>query len=318
MDARTQAVGCRLWAGGPSSGTSSPTYSLQPAAYSLAARQRGFTLVELVVAISIGAIVVSFAAMFIHAPMQAYAAQTRRAGLVDSADSLLRLMARDVRRALPNSVRIASAGSMVAMETLSTVDAVRYRDTDATTAPNDELDFSQADAQFTTLGKFNDIGTRPFTTTDHFLSIYNVGISGADAYELANVITPAGTSITIDDGIAGEDRITLSPSMQFAYGSPGRRVFLVSGPVTYLCDTSAGTVRRYVGYDIGSVQMTTPADLNSAGASSALLAARVSTCAFSYSAGTAQRAGLVTLDVTIADGTERVRLLHQVHVENVP
>ena len=54
---------------------------------------------------------------------------------------------------------------------------------------------------------------------------------GADAYELANVITPAGTTITIAaDGATGEDRVTLSPPFRFAYASPTQRVFLVDGP----------------------------------------------------------------------------------------
>lgn len=285
-------------------------------------RARGFTLVELVISISLGAIVLSFAAMFITTPMQTYGAQTRRAALVDSADSILRLMGRDVRRALPNSLRIASNGNVVALELLLTVDAVRYRDDDAAATPNDDLDFSAPDTQFTTLGQFQDVprvgGT--FSSPSYYLSIYNVGIAGANAYELANVITPAGTTITITTDAAGTDRVTLNPAMQFAYGSPAHRVYLVSGPVTYLCDTNSKTIRRYAGYGISSSQPTSAADIP--GAVVGLIAKGVSACNFSYTAGTAQRAGLATLDVTVADdpnsSSERVRLLHQVHMENVP
>ena len=285
---------------------------------------QGFTLVELVIAISLGAIVMSFAAMFITGPVDAYAAQTRRATLVDSADAILRLMSRDVRRALPNSVRIARNGNIVALELLLTVDAVRYRDDDSG-APDEELDFSQPDEHFSTLGAF-DAAAVPRTAGPHemppnyLLSVYNVGIAGADAYELANVITPPGTKITIatDPLIAGKDHVEIDPPMQFAYGSPSHRMYLIWGAMTYLCDTDAKTVRRYSGYAISSVQPTSAGDMN--GASNDLVATNVDACNFAYAAGTAQRAGLVTLDMTVKDAMsdERVRLLHQVHVENVP
>jgi len=60
----------------------------------------------------VGSIVVAFMAMFIVTPMQAYTGQTRRAELVDEADSALRLMGRDLRSALPNSVRVTSSGTV--------------------------------------------------------------------------------------------------------------------------------------------------------------------------------------------------------------
>jgi hypothetical protein len=38
-----------------------------------------------------------------------------------------------------------------------------------------------------------------------------------------------------------------------------------------------------------------------------------------YAAGTSRRGGILTIDLTIGDGSgENVNLLHQVHVENVP
>jgi len=288
---------------------------------------RGFTLIELVIAISLTGIVVAFMAMFIVTPVKSYNAQSRRAELVDSADSMLRLIGRDARAALPNSIRVRANGSLVALEMLAAVDGVRYRDSGATADPTQELDFSSPDTSFATLSQFDGI-TRPFTTTQYYLSIYNVGVPGADAYQLTNVITPAGTTITIDNNsVAGEDKITISPSFKFAYGSPAHRVFLVSGPVTYLCDPVSNTVRRYSGYSIDSSQANrdTAAKLNAAGASSALVADHVAACQFDYTAGAAQRAGLVTLRVKVSAAiepgsvsAESIWLVHQVHVENAP
>lgn len=281
----------------------------------------GFTLIELVVAMSVAVIVVAFMAMFITAPVNAYQSQTRRAELVDATDAVLRLMTRDIRRALPNSVRISASGSVIALELLETVDAGRYRDTDATATPDRELDFAAADTSFATLGQIEipaDLGSRPY-----YLSIYNVGVAGANAYDLVNVITPSTSTLGISNALAGESVITMTPGFRFAHESPANRVFLVSGPVTYLCDRAQSRITRYENYPITSSQPISDSHLmTSLGATRGHVADDVSDCSFTYQAGTPGRSALVTLELTISRAvgaqTERVRLLHQVHVENVP
>jgi MSHA biogenesis protein MshO len=278
--------------------------------------QKGFTLVELVISIVLAGIVVAFCAMFIVVPVNSYRAQARRAEMVDAADAVLRLVGRDARAALPNSIRVVDTGTVVSLELLAAVDAVRYRDSGATADATQELDFGSPDTSFAALSQFDGI-TRPYSTTQYYLSIYNVGVPGADAYSLANVITPPLTSITISaSATAGEDQITISPPFRFVYGSPGHRVYLVSGPVKYLCDKIAGTVRRYSNYAItptaSTAAPTGPSLVN------ALVANNVSECRFDYAAGTSQRAGLVTLRVTINKDGESIWLVHQVHVENAP
>ncbi len=277
---------------------------------------RGFTLIEMVVTIAVGAVVVAFMAMFIVMPMNAYTAQTRRAGLVDAGDSALRFMARDIRSALPNSVRVASSGTVTALELLATADGARYQDNGPVSNPALALDFTTASGAFATTVPFTQL-TLPFSSNAYFLSIYNVGVPGADAYQMANVITPAGTTITVSAGAASnQNLVTLNPPFQFAYGSPEKRVYLVSGPVSYLCDTSAGTLTRYSGYAISSTQPTSAAALS--GAASALVAADVASCSFAYSAGTAQRNALATLSLQIAQSGESVQLLNEVQVVNAP
>lgn len=280
---------------------------------------RGFTLVELVITIALSTIVISFMSVFISGPVNAYNDQTRRMELVDLADMSLRRVSRDVRRALPNSVRVRSNGSVVALEVLSTVDGARYRDRPPG-SQSQRLRFNNSDDAFNAIGGFNNIA-KPFSSTTHFLAIYNVGVPGANAYELANVITPAGTQIDIDaDTAAGEDNVRLSPAFRFAYTSPGKRVFLVDGPVSYLCDTATGTLNRYAGYSINAnhALRDSSAELVAAGASATTLATDVAACSMSYAPGTSQRAGLLTMALTISEAGESVDLLHQVHVDNVP
>ena len=63
----------------------------------------GFTMIELVITMTITTIVVAFAGLFIAGPVRGFADQVRRAELVDSAESSLRRMGRDIRRALPTA-----------------------------------------------------------------------------------------------------------------------------------------------------------------------------------------------------------------------
>jgi MSHA biogenesis protein MshO len=283
----------------------------------------GFTLIELVITIAVGSVVVAFMAMFIVTPMNIYTSQTRRTMLVDATDGVLRFIGRDLRAALPNSVRVNPSGS--ALELLATVDGARYQDSGPLSNPALALDLTAPDGAFATTVPFTQLPLPlPWTSNTYRLSIYNLGVPGADAYQTppstVNVITPAtGTTIKISAGAtANQNLVTLSPSFQFAFGSPGQRVFLVSGPVSYVCDTTFATLTRYSGYTIASAQPTSAAVLNAAGASSALVASNVTGCQFVLSPGTAQRNGLATLTLQITQSGESVQLLHQVEVVNAP
>ncbi len=284
------------------------------------AHTAGFTLIELIVTMTIIVIIVSFGAFIIAGPVGGFTDQARRAELVDSAESSLRRMGRDIRRALPNSVRITSNGSITALEILNAVEGIRYRAGPPPSDANARLTFSAADDFFNSIGVFNAI-TTPFSSTTHYLSVYNVGVAGANAYELSNVITPPGTQIDIDDAAeAGEDNVTLTPSFQFAYPSPRQRIYLVDTPVTFLCDTATGELTRYTGYSIATNQADrdSGAELLAAGGVAALMSDNLTACAFVLTPGTAQRAGLLSMSLNVAQAGETIFLLQQVHVHSAP
>lgn len=282
-------------------------------------RQRGMTLIELVITITVGSIVAGFMAMFITLPMNAYSAQTRRATLVDSADAALRLMSRDISAALPNSVRTGTSGAVTALELLASVDGARYRDSGPLANPALELDFTAADTAFSTTVPFTQL-TLPWSSSSSYLSIANIGVPGADAYAGGNVITPANTTITISAGASSNaNLVTMSPpGFRFSWGSPNKRVYLVSGPVSYLCDSAARTLTRYSGYTISATQSLSAASLLTAGATAARVATDVAGCAFSYASGTAQRNALATLTLQLSNSGEMIQLLQQVQLANSP
>jgi MSHA biogenesis protein MshO len=283
--------------------------------------ERGFTLIEMVVVIAITALVAGFIGSFVTRPMEIYNDVSLRGELVAAAESALRRMAREVRASLPNSVRIAAGGTV--LELFHVADGARYRAEGggAHTAASDVIDFA-GDASFNVLGRLREL---PFSygtplAAGHRLAVYTTGSSvWSDAATGADpgTVTPAATSITIaDDG--DEDQLALSSSFRFALASPQKRVYVVDGPLTYLCDAGAGTLMRYAGYAPAAAQPTDPGAAPLSSASAALLVDRVSSCTFTYTPGTPQRAGLVTIALTLSRLGEQVHLLEQVHVLNVP
>jgi MSHA biogenesis protein MshO len=284
---------------------------------------RGFTLIELVVAISISGVLVGFMAMFITTPMQAYFAQSRRTMLVNSADTALRMIAADVHTALPNSVRPINNGGIVGIELLATTDMVDYRDTLGTP---DALgvDFGTADNKFSTMGTFRSL----VIPVGNYLSIGNAGVAGQDAYEVASgmpahVITPAGTTIaaTANAINVGQDDVSLSSAVTFTFPSTPHHVFLVSGPIAYLCDSGAQTLTRFSGYSISTTTGGYSAGLLLANGATtpAIVARNVASCQFDIVApGPAPYGQLDILRLLLSIDGDNLPLMQETPVDNIP
>lgn len=258
----------------------------------------GFTLVELVVVIVITGILAALGGILISSPIQGYIDLSRRAELVDAADNSLHRMQRDIRQALPNSLRLTSVGTVRYLELLHTVDGGRYRA--AGTGADDILDFTLADSSFDVLGQLD----AAFPVVGQHLVVYNIAATGnsGNAYFGDNRSTVTGGT---------SSSVTFSP-LHFPLQSPYQRFFLVDQAVSYVCDLSAGTLMRYAGYAITEPQPTAGLGTGS------LLANHVTACAFTYTGGSSQRAGLVTLQLALADQGETISLMQQTHVDNAP
>lgn len=288
-------------------------------------REKGFSLIELIIVIVISGIISGIVTRFITQPVQGFIDLSRRATLVYSAESAIRRMQRDIRRALPNSIRVSGGGT--AIEMIQTVEGARYRANPAPPPadPSDRLEFETADTHFDVLGNLSSIGA-----TGLRVAVYNTGdvdasgvpARGKNAYAQANaitgknVVTPAGTAITISDSGNNEDHINIAGGFLFTSKSPANRVYLVNSGVSYIC--SSGQLRRYSNYDFTNA--TQPNPPSSLDIENALMADNIANCSFTYDAGSASRSGLMTLDLTVSDAAtgESVRLLHQVHVDNAP
>lgn len=278
---------------------------------------RGFTLTEIVVTITIIGILAALGATVIVPAIDGYFAQQRRGELTEAADAAVRRLSRDIRLALPNSVRVSGGTSL---ELLQTRTGGRYRAQldDGAVAGEDVLDFSTPDTAFDTLGRLSTIANQVVVPNSDEVVVHNLGIAGASAY-LGNNRSRITAFAPGGGAAANEDRLTIQP-FQFPLESPGRRFHVVTGPVTYECAAGAanangdgtGQLRRYDGYAILAAQPTPP------GVPPTIVATFVTGCAIAYDQIALQSRGVVSVRLAITRAGETVSLYHEVHVSNVP
>ena len=296
---------------------------------SVRALPRGFTLVELVMVIALAGAVAVLISTALSRPLEGFVAQSRRAELVDLAAGALNRMARDIRLAVPNSVRVRGSSEI---EMLNVLDAGRYR-------PNrvggDGLQFAPGTAPACTasfnalsgLGQcsaFQVLASGLNLAGARWLVVYNIGaqsggnpVAGANIWAGAgaggaHVITPDGSNIAATSLAGNETLLTVTPpaggSFNFAYASPQRRFYLADQIVGYRCDLVSGQLLRF------TRNARTPAYSGS----SALQASHVTGCSLTYQPGSTQRAALVNLRLQLTLEGESIELFQQVHVDNAP
>jgi len=286
-------------------------------------RVLGFTLVEAILVIVVTAAIAAVVAVFIRAPVEGYADAAARAELTDAADLALRRIARDIRLALPNSVRIVQPNANEQyLELLPTKIGGRYLSVDDGVVAGDALSFTNVgDLTFDVVGAMP-ADTQAIVPGD-FIVVYNL-----DAQDPGSPVNAyAGGNRAQVAGVAGNTVTLLSnpfaaqvPSIE----SPGRRFQVITTPVTYRClaaPNGGGVLTRYWGYPIQAAQPQSAATAPLQNAASAPLVQGVSACNFVANALPNLQSALVSLSLVLEspDGRSgRVRLTHQVHVDNTP
>ncbi|MDB6096897.1 MAG: hypothetical protein JWM09_1175 [Francisellaceae bacterium] len=293
-------------------------------------KQKGFTLIELIMVIILISIIFTSISGFIAWPMHAYTDITRRSEMVDSADLALQRMSRDLRRSVPNSVRVSPSNSG-ALEMMNIVEGMRYR----AASPNPYLNMNTTNTNFDVIGLFQ---TTSLGSNGYRVVIYNTGAyttntdnptaginlwnpsASAGPYPTAgtHVITPATTTVTLTNPLSTEGNIALNPAFQFALPSARQRIYIVDTPITYLCDLTAKTLTRYWGYTSTAVQPTNPLVAPLSTAQRAILAQDVSACTFNYQSGVATSNAIVELTISITKNNDSIQLFREVSVGNSP
>ena len=261
-------------------------------------------MIELIMVIVIMGVIGGMVAVFMKRPIDAYLDSARRAALTDVADTAVRRMARDIRKALPNSLRTpTTTPANQCLEFIPTKTGGRYRTEDVTSGDGTALNFAALDTSFNMLGSNNALPLEQRISQNDVIAVYNLGISGADAYNQDNTTAVSGAPVS---GI--ETQIPITGKL-FPLASGSNRFHVIPHDekiVAYKC--SGGRLYRTVSTTFSSSCPDT----------GAVLADKVSSCNFVYNGSDLQRNALVQITLQFTDNNETVSLYHEVHVDNTP
>jgi len=277
-------------------------------------RSAGFTLIELIIVLVLMTIIGATVAVFVKPAIDAYSDTRNRAALGDMGDTALRRMARDIRVAVPNSLRTPNESCF---ELVPSVAGGRYRM--GPNAANNAwwVNTAQATTGFDVLST---LSRQP--VANDFVVINNQNgndvYTGTDRATISAVATPLASQGTL--------RLTIS-SLQVFPGYDGGRFQVISQSersVFYICESAGLSADSKTGTGVlwrlkRDFNSTYPTSCPS-GSGGTVLARNVSRCRFVYdpNKGATQQSGFLYLELAITRNGETATLTHGAHVLNVP
>lgn len=271
--------------------------------------QRGFTLIELIIVIVVMGILSFGTVQFILNSSEAYSDAARWERMGSTGRVAIEKIAREVRTALPNSIRIGvSAGGIHCLEFVPVFAGSDYID----------MPVLSASTGFSSI---------PFINQPDIGRVAVFPLNSAEVYDLsasAAVISPAVTSVGSDLVSTAVVSVSFSSSHQFLADSPSKRWFMVDDPVSFCLDGEQ--LFRYQGYGYGTAQpfpdtagpVTMPTAVPNRQLFAASVSAEASGIPFVVVPPTLQRNALVQLDLSFKALGEGVRISHEVQLRNVP
>lgn len=259
-------------------------------------RARGFTFVEMTLVVSVLGILAIGTMRFLTDASDGFVTTHSRALLASDVQTTLAVLGRDVRGALPNSLRVSASGACV--EYIPVQRAATYF-----AAP---IGFSD-----TRVWTVPVAGYAPGANTR--LAIYPT----PNAYVLGSVaeVSPpiVATSLEAD----GRWRIDLSAAHEFTQGSPTERLYFVDAPHSVCAD--GGALWQYRNYGFAALQPE-PAGLPGALPNRELMAAALAlpSPVFSYAAPSLNRNGLLRVSLGLAGGGDDIAMTQHLNVRNLP
>jgi len=262
---------------------------------------KGFTFIELIVVILVLGTVSISVVSFIRFGVDIYQDGTGRERQIAESRYLIERMTRELREALPNSVRVSSDGRCV--EFVPIVSSSSYIDIPVLPEPATN---SIAIVAGTTLN------AGAFSPSNMSMVVYPSNTQDVYADDLG--ITGKKFAVTQLSAIVSNKRsVTLINTVRFSDDSPSQRYFLVQTPVSY-CQGSNNQVFRYQGYDYTSAftQLNTPPN-------GVLMAQHQSNPSpFVILNATLVRNAVLQLNFEFTYNDEALMLYNEVHIVNVP
>ena len=266
----------------------------------------GFTLIELIMVIVVLGILSTGSISFIANSAKGLVDTAERQALASSATVAVEKVLREVRRALPNSVRTFSDGGNECLELVPILHSSEYV---SIPIANDATSFESIKFFDATGIESGFVAVYP-TSTD---SIY--GTSPATVRAISSTTAQAGTPVLNIQTII----FSAASDYRFPAESPRKRFFLVSEPISF-CDDANGRLWRYQNYGFN---VNSESSIPTTGNDRILIAdsLQANSLKFNISPAQLQRNAVVSMSLVIERSglsVEQVDITQEVQLRNVP
>jgi MSHA biogenesis protein MshO len=273
--------------------------------------QRGFTIIEIVIALLVSSILAIGIVGYIGDAVEGFATSGTRNKLATSGRNVVDRVAMELHNAVPNSIRVSTAQGTgdQCLEFIPFTGASNYRDAPFTGSGGTEFEAIDFNPVLTLASPANrEAVIYPINTQD----LYDGGSPGPRA--LIDEIEDTGGA----DGIV---TVRLDATHRFSRRSPVERFYVADQPVSFCVE--GGQMFRYENYGFQSTQCTpdTAACLPETAPDRTLISLSIdnaSLTAFEILPATLRRNAIISLDLNFTEAGDDVRIKHEVLMRNVP
>ena len=254
--------------------------------------QKGFTMVELIMVIVIAGILAIGSVQFMGQATQGYSDAADRQQLATIGWIASEKMSRELRNALPNSIRLNATGTCI--EFIPVIGGSPYLTLPGET-PTTPKSFTAVASGFTEAPASTRVAVYPATTSD----VYSNTSGSLSSSTIATLSENTPSS--------GIDTITLNNNFVFSTDSPERRFYFTQNPIMYCVVGSQ--LNRYSEYGINP---SIPTPLNPQ-----IIVNKISSASFVIASATLTRNAIVSMLFTLENGATHI-VDHEVQIRNVP
>ena len=266
----------------------------------------GFTLLELIIVIVLIGIMAISLSDVTKTAVYGYIDAKDRNRLSQSSKWIIERISRELREALPQSVRTNDDGNDYCVEFMSIDNASTY--------------LSLPPAPTAVINNFRAVGFNLSASLASRIAIMPINTDAV--YNITGTLANISLTINLAGPDSGQVLISLSGGPRFDRRSPTNRFYLLNDPVSFCLNNSNGEITRYSEYGINTVQQFPPlAGLSSLMGENFSISGYI----FNYQSETLSRAGLLQINLqaqnrsrNLLGNEESFNFFHEVHIRNVP
>ncbi|MEH6385600.1 MAG: type II secretion system protein [Colwellia sp.] len=262
-------------------------------------KQKGFTLLELITVIIILGVLATSVSSFLRYGIEAFTNATDREELISSARFAIERLNREVRNALPNSLRTLGASGQC-LEFTPISQSVIYLDIPVAPEPvSDNVQYLMSK------------GT--LESTVKYVAVY--ALNSNDIYNKTSGVIEEILSITPSGSKSAPSTVTLKNQIVFKAESPTARMFFIDQPVAYCIEVDK--LYRYKGYGYSGSNLPIYT-----GSNRALMAEYLDYSAgevpFKTTDATLSRNSIAFIELVFTRNLEKISFNNDIQVPNVP